>query len=283
MYGAGSFPSMGSSAWQPYWEAEYCVVVWELMCFPANVHLKNNNFTSHEDRPWSHGQQTQPNTLLSCSFLCTPINTSPICIEAICIFGKIPQCWHKSTLYPPPPLLLPPPLSPNSFFPLLNLSLPEREKEEEWRRRKEKWRETGSKRSVSKRPPRSLSHYGIHQSPHIHSASKGLLSCKEGVWLNWGCLWIGGWDWVWCSIFGSHVSITGMVLLFFKLRNWAERWGVEGQGVLFFLGGGLEIFQTVPFWFQRKLHLCKCALCPLAYCLNSIVDFCGKLTGVLGA
>lgn len=38
-------------------------------------------------------------------------------------------------------------------------------------------------------------------------------------------------------------------------------------------GGGLEIFQTVPFCFQRKLHLCKCALCPLAYCLNSIVDF----------
>lgn len=26
------------------------------------------------------------------AFLCTPINTSPICIEAICIFGKIPQC-----------------------------------------------------------------------------------------------------------------------------------------------------------------------------------------------
>lgn len=48
-------------------------------------------------------------------------------------------------------------------------------------------------------------------------------------------------------------------------------------------GGSLEIFQTVPFCFQRKLHLCKCALCPLAYCLNSIVDFCGKLTGALGA
>lgn len=52
------------------------------------------------------------------------------------------------------------------------------------------------------------------------------------------------------------------------------------KGVLFFFsflegweGGRLEIFQRVPFCFQRKLHLCKCALCPLAYCLNSIVDF----------
>lgn len=104
MYGAGFFPSMGSSAWQPYWEGENCVVAWELACFPANVHLKNNNFTSHEDHPWSHGgrgQKARPNTLLSCSFLCTPINTSTICIEAICIFGKIPQCWLKSTLYTP--------------------------------------------------------------------------------------------------------------------------------------------------------------------------------------
>lgn len=104
MYAAGSFPSMDSSAWQPYWEGEYCVVAWELVCFPANVHLKNNNFTSHEDYPWSRGgrgQKTRPNTLLSCSFLCTPINTSLICIEAICIFGKIPQCWHKSTLFTP--------------------------------------------------------------------------------------------------------------------------------------------------------------------------------------
>lgn len=49
------------------------------------------------------------------------------------------------------------------------------------------------------------------------------------------------------------------------------------------VGGGLEIFQTVPFCFQRKPHLCKCALCPLVYCLNSIVDFCGKLMGALGA
>lgn len=38
-----------------------------------------------------------------------------------------------------------------------------------------------SERNVSQRPPWSLSHYGIHQNPHIHSASKGLLSCKEGV------------------------------------------------------------------------------------------------------
>lgn len=145
MYGAGSFPSMGSSAWQPYWEGEYCVVAWELVCFPANAHLKNNNFTSHEDHPWSHGgrsQKAQPNTLLSCSSLCTPINTSPICIEAICIFGKIPQCWHKSTL-----------CTPYSYFtapsPLKTLSTPC------WtfhclrERRRDKWRETGSKRSVS--------------------------------------------------------------------------------------------------------------------------------------
>lgn len=48
-------------------------------------------------------------------------------------------------------------------------------------------------------------------------------------------------------------------------------------------GGSLETFQTVPFCFQRRLHLCKCALCPLVYCLNSIVDFCGKLMGALGA
>lgn len=52
----------------------------------------------------------------------------------------------------------------------------------------------------------------------------------------------------------------------------------------FFLEGGrgLEIFQTVPFCFQRKLHLCKCALCPLAYCLNSIVDFLWEAHGGLG-
>lgn len=53
-----------------------------------------------------------------------------------------------------------------------------------------------------------------------------------------------------------------------------ERRGVEGQRGLWFLGErGLEVFQMVPFCFQRKLHLCKCALCPLVYCLNSIVDF----------
>lgn len=61
----------------------------------------------------------------------------------------------------------------------------------------------------------------------------------------------------------------------------------RGKRVLFFVflnrRGSLEIFQTVPFCFQRKPHLCKCALCPLAYCLNSIVDFCGKLMGALGA
>lgn len=66
---------------------------------------------------------------------------------------------------------------------------------------------------------------------------------------------------------------------------------MEGQTSLGFFwgggflngGGGLEIFQPVPFCFQRKPHLCKCALCPLAYCLNGIVDFCGKLMGALGA
>lgn len=63
---------------------------------------------------------------------------------------------------------------------------------------------------------------------------------------------------------------------------------MEGQtGFVFFFffnrRGSLEIFQTVPFCFQRKPHLCKCALCPSAYCLNSIVDFCGKLMGALGA
>lgn len=47
--------------------------------------------------------------------------------------------------------------------------------------------------------------------------------------------------------------------------------------------GSLEIFQTVPFCFQKKPHLCKCALCPLAYCLKCIVDFCEKLMGALGA
>lgn len=54
------------------------------------------------------------------------------------------------------------------------------------------------------------------------------------------------------------------------------------KGVLFFfwgwvgMAGGfwLEIFQTVPFCFQRKLNLCKCALCPFAYCLN-----CGLFVG----
>lgn len=154
-------PSMGSSAWQPYWEGEYCVVAWELMCFPANVHPKNNNFTSHEDHPWSrggHGQKARPNTLLSCSFLCTPINTSPICIEVICIFGKIPQCWHKSTLYTPPHPFLPPPtappLSPNSFSPLLNLSLPEREKEQE--------REREGKRNEGRLGVKEVSLRGLH-------------------------------------------------------------------------------------------------------------------------
>lgn len=119
IYSAGSFPSMGSSAWQPYWEGEHCVAAWELMCFPANVHLKNNNFTSHEAHPWSRrgrGQKAWPNSLLSCSFLCTPINTSPICIEMICIFGKISQCWHRSTLYTPTPTLnCPLPSLPKSF------------------------------------------------------------------------------------------------------------------------------------------------------------------------
>lgn len=63
---------------------------------------------------------------------------------------------------------------------------------------------------------------------------------------------------------------------------------MEGQrGPVFFFfflegGRGLEIFQTVPFCFQRKLHLCKCALCPLAYCLNSIVDFLWEAHGGLG-
>lgn len=50
-------------------------------------------------------------------------------------------------------------------------------------------------------------------------------------------------------------------------------WGGSGGVGGWLRGGGLEIFQTVPFCFQRKPHLCKCALCPLAYCLNSIVDF----------
>lgn len=152
IFDTGHFPSMGASAWQPYWEGEYCVVAWELVCFPANVHLKNNNFTSHEDHPWSRGvrgQKARPNTPHSRSFLCTPINTSPICIEAICIFGKIPQCWHKSTLYT---LTSPSHPSLNSY-PLLNLSLVGRERvrktERVRERRKEKWRETESKRSVS--------------------------------------------------------------------------------------------------------------------------------------
>lgn len=64
MYDAGPRRSIGSSAGQPYWECKYCVVAWELACFPANVHLKNNNFTSHEDCPWSrrgHGQKPRPN------------------------------------------------------------------------------------------------------------------------------------------------------------------------------------------------------------------------------
>lgn len=64
--------------------------------------------------------------------------------------------------------------------------------------------------------------------------------------------------------------------------------GVDGVGMVVVVvvrgyGGFLEAFQTVPFCFQRRLHLCKCALCPLVHCLNSIVDFCGKLTGALGA
>lgn len=48
---------------------------------------------------------------------------------------------------------------------------------------------------------------------------------------------------------------------------------MEGQQGFCFGRGqeGLEIFQTVPFCFQSRLYLCKCALCPLAYCLNSIV------------
>lgn len=150
-----TFPSMGSSAWQPYWE--YCVVAWELVCFPANVHLKNNNFTSHEDHPWSHGgrgQKARPNTFLSCSFLCTPINTSPICIEAICIFGKIPQCWHKSTLYTPSSLSLPP---SSLFLPLAEpFTAWERERETERKQKRERTKRNGGRLGVKEVSLRGL-------------------------------------------------------------------------------------------------------------------------------
>lgn len=62
--------------------------------------------------------------------------------------------------------------------------------------------------------------------------------------------------------------------VFFSSLFWR---GSEGGG------GRLEIFQRVPFCFQRKLHLCKCALCPFAYCLNSIVDFLWEAHRGLGA
>lgn len=112
-------------------------------------------------------------------FRCIPINTSTICLETICIFGKISQCWHKSTLYTPPPRLTA--LSPlfQNVFPLLNLSLPETGRKGKRGRGTEKWRETWSERRVPQRPLWSLRHYGIHQNPHIHAASKGLLSHKE--------------------------------------------------------------------------------------------------------
>lgn len=185
---------MDFSAWQPYWEGEHCVAAWELMCFPANVHLKNNNFTSHEDHPWSHrgcGQKARPTSFLSCSFLCAPINTSPICIETICIFGKISKCWHKCTIYTPtPPFNCPLPSLRESFpscwtFHCLRQGEREREREKDIEMKGDLER-----KNVSQRPPCSLSHYGIHQNPRIHSTFKALLShkgglAKLGVFVDW--------------------------------------------------------------------------------------------------
>lgn len=119
------------------------------------------------------------------AFECTPINISPFFfIEAIYIFGKIPQCWPKNGIYPRPSP------RPSSLPALSKRFLPLAEPFRGTERRNKEWKESGSKRNVSERPPRSLSHYGIHQTPHIHLASKGLLSCKVGVWLNWGA-----WHW----------------------------------------------------------------------------------------
>lgn len=70
---------------------------------------------------------------------------------------------------------------------------------------------------------------------------------------------IGGWDWAGCSIFGSHVSITGMVNFFFFFFKAKElEGGVWGGRFFFFLGGerSLEIFQTVPFCFQKNPSTC---------------------------
>lgn len=62
--------------------------------------------------------------------------------------------------------------------------------------------------------------------------------------------------------------------------------GVVVFFLVFFFGRG-EKFGNLPnsaFLLSKKpLYLCKCALCPLAYCLNSIVDFLWEAHRGLGA
>lgn len=128
------------------------------------------------------------------------------------------------------------------------------------------------KESSSQRPPLSLSHYGIHQSTRIRwDYSKGPLSCKDGVWLIWGACGFGGVGWGLASYIWLPHHWNGTPVFFF-----AEGFAggeVEGRGGSGFSGERFGRFPNSAFLLSRKLHLCKCALCPLVYCLNSIVDF----------